>query len=182
MEGGLSNRMLCLDKEVFMRLHVYPDPFLRKTVKPVDKFDDELRAEVREMLEIMHREKGVGLAANQAGLDKRVVVINMTGDPKDDLVLLNPEITARKGKQYEEEACLSVPGIEGCVRRSAFVHVKAYNLDGEPFEYDADGYLAIASQHELDHLEGILFIDKLGPAKKIGIKKKLRELEEVRAE
>ena len=164
-----------------MKVHVYPDPFLRRKVKPVEHFDEEFASEVREMFEQMGKEKGVGLAANQVGLDKRVVVINITGEPGDEKVLVNPTITFRKGSQVEDEACLSVPGINGKVRRAAFVHVCAFNERGEPFEYDADGLLAVASQHELDHLDGILFIDKLGPAKKLGIRKQLRELENIRA-
>jgi len=162
-----------------MRIRVYPDSFLRRSVKPVENFDEALASEVREMFELMRKEKGVGLAANQVGLDKRVVVINVTGEDGDGKVLVNPEIAFRKGSRIEEEGCLSVPGINGKVRRAAFVHVRAFNEKGEPFEYDADGLLAVVSQHELDHLDGVLFIDKLGPAKKLGIRKQLRELEKI---
>ena len=165
-----------------MKLLVYPDPFLRREAKAVSRFGPELAELARGMFEIMRLEKGCGLAANQVGADKRVIVINMTGEEKDQLVLINPEITRRKGKQYEEEGCLSVPGIRLKVRRAAFVHVRAYDLEGNPFELDAEQFKSIALQHEIDHLNGILFIDKIGPATRIGIKQRLRELERINAD
>ena len=160
-----------------MKLIKYPDPFLRRRVRPVEAFDEALSAEVTEMFAVMRDEVGCGLAGTQVALDKRVAIINITGEPTDCLVLINPEITQRRGKQSEEEGCLSVPGIRAVVRRAASVRVRALDLQGKPFEMEAEELLAVAVQHELDHLDGILFIDKIGPATRIGIRQRLQELE-----
>jgi len=165
-----------------MKLLVYPSAFLRREVKPVRRFNSELTDLALQMFEVMRLEKGCGLAANQVGLDKRLIVINMTGEEKDGLVLVNPEIIRRKGKQCEEEGCLSVPGLRLKVRRAACVHVSACDLEGNPFELEAEEVKAVALQHEIDHINGILFIDKIGPATRIGIKQRLLELEKTSAD
>ncbi len=163
-----------------MEIVLYPDPFLRKVTPQVVDFDAHLAEVASQMLEFMYRSKGVGLAAPQVGLSSRLFVFNPSGDPdrkEEQLVLVNPRITRRKGEEYGEEGCLSFPEIFGEVRRAKWIRVEAQDLDGRPIERDFQDFPARVVQHELDHLEGILFVDRMEPAEKLRIRKQLQKLE-----
>jgi len=155
----------------------YPDPKLREKAKTVTVFDDDLKVLARDMAETMYAEPGIGLAATQLGVDKRVITIDIRdekGNAGELLQLANPKIIERDGQIIWEEGCLSVPGINEEVKRSAYVKVIAQDLDGNALEFEAEDLLAVVFQHEIDHLEGILFIDRLSPLKRNSIKKRLR--------
>ena len=156
----------------------YPDPVLAKPGEPVTEFDDKLKILVEEMFESMYAAHGIGLAAPQIGLSKRITVIdvNFKKDPADQLVLINPEIIEREGQQYEEEGCLSLPDIRDKVKRAAKVKVRAQNVEGEWFEIEGEELLSRAFQHEIDHLDGILFIDRLSRLKKDLTVRKIKKL------
>ena len=146
----------------------YPDPELKKRSNPVTVITDKTRELVRDMAETMYAAPGVGLAAPQIGVHQRVIVIDVSTqeDSPELIVAINPEIVHAEGEAFEEEGCLSIPKFSANVRRHARVVVKALNLDGEELTYRCDDLLAIAFQHEIDHLDGILFIDHLSPLKK----------------
>jgi peptide deformylase len=156
----------------------YPDPELKKKSLPVTIINDKTRELVRDMAETMYAAPGVGLAAPQIGVHQRITVIDVSA--KDDMpeliVAINPVIIHADGESYEEEGCLSVPKYAANVRRHARVVVKALNMDGEEITYEADDLLAIAFQHEIDHLDGILFIDHLSPLKRDMFRKKYRRM------
>ena len=156
----------------------YPDPVLHKAGEPVTVFDKELKTLVDEMFASMYDAHGIGLAAPQIGLSKRLTVIDVSfkKNPEDKLVLINPEIIEREGEQYEEEGCLSLPDIRDKVKRSAKVKVRAQNVKGEWFEIEGEELLARAFQHEIDHLDGILFIDRLSRLKKDLTVRKIKKL------
>ncbi|MFM7281734.1 MAG: peptide deformylase [Planctomycetia bacterium] len=146
---------------------IYPAPVLRKPAEPVTAFDEELAEIVRAMFERMEKSNGVGLAAPQVGLRKRILILNHSGDPRDNLVLINPELISRSGPQiYFDEGCLSFPGIYVEVRRPERVRVRALDTSGKPFEGEYDGLISRIIQHEYDHLEGILLVDRMTPADK----------------
>ncbi|HAT41106.1 MAG TPA: peptide deformylase [Rheinheimera sp.] len=153
----------------------YPDERLRTIAKPVAEVTPEIRQLVADMLETMYAENGIGLAATQVNVHKRVVVIDLSEERNQPQVFINPEIVERSGDTTYEEGCLSVPQNYASVARAADVIVKAQNVDGEWFELKAEGLLAICLQHELDHLIGKLFIDYLSPLKRDRIKKKLEK-------
>jgi len=156
----------------------YPDPRLHKVAKPVEVVDDRIRQLVRDMAETMYAAPGVGLAATQVDVHERVVVIDVSEEGNDLLVLINPEITWRSDEeQVYEEGCLSVPGVYDEVRRASRIHVRALDEQGEPFEFDAEGLLAVCVQHELDHLLGKVFVEYLSPLKQSRIKTKIRKQE-----
>ncbi|HEX5235323.1 MAG TPA: peptide deformylase [Silvibacterium sp.] len=157
----------------------YPDPVLERAGEPVTEFDDELRALVDDMFESMYAAKGIGLAAPQVGLSKRLTVIDLSFQehPEDKIVLVNPEIIFREGKQYEEEGCLSLPEIRDKVSRAAKVRVRAQNIKGEWFEMDGEELLARAFQHEIDHLDGILFFRRVSALKRDLILRKIRKMQ-----
>ncbi|NYT68482.1 peptide deformylase [Pusillimonas noertemannii] len=156
----------------------YPDPRLHKVAKPVQVVDDRIRQLVRDMAETMYDAPGVGLAATQVDVHERVVVIDVSEESNNLLVLINPEITWKSDEQQVyEEGCLSVPGVYDEVKRSARIHVRALNEQGEPFEFDADGLLAVCVQHELDHLLGKVFVEYLSSLKQNRIKTKIRKQE-----
>ncbi|WP_040948591.1 peptide deformylase [Gorillibacterium massiliense] len=136
----------------------HPDPVLRDTAKPVTKFTSNIHKLLDDMAETMYDAPGVGLAAPQIGILKRVVVIDV-GDDNGLLELINPEILSREGEQLGPEGCLSIPGLVGEVRRANVVKIKAQDRNGKEFEMVGEGYLARAMQHEIDHLNGVLFID-----------------------
>ena len=159
-----------------MRILVYPDPFLRGTAELVRDVH-AIETDAEKMVRMMYDNRGVGLAAPQVGIARRLVVINATGEPGNERVLVNPEIVERRGEVVEVEGCLSVPGIEGKVRRAGWVKVRARDIDGSEVEIESDGLFARAIQHELDHLDGVLFIDRLGMAQKVMLKRRLKELE-----
>lgn len=153
----------------------YPDPRLKKVAAPVPAVTPEIRRLVRDLAETMYAAPGVGLAATQVDVHKRVIVIDVS-EAKDQLrVFINPEIVFAEGEAECEEGCLSVPGYFDKVTRAARVRVRAQNADGEPFEVDAEGMLAVCIQHEMDHLEGKVFVDYLSPLKRARLAAKLRK-------
>src|SRR5438105_740042 len=158
-------------------LHIleYPDPRLKKVAAPVTAFTPEIEKLVRDMAETMYAAPGVGLAATQVDVHKRVVVIDAS-ETKDDLrVFINPELLAAEGEAECEEGCRSVPGYYDQVTRAARITVRACNERGETFTLDADGLLAVCIQHEMDHLEGKVFVEKLSPLKRARLLAKLRK-------
>ncbi len=157
----------------------YPDPVLERPAEPVTEFNDELRKFVDDMFESMYAAKGIGLAAPQVGVSKRITVVDLSfkEKPQDKIVLINPEITVREGKQYEEEGCLSLPDIREKVTRAAKVTVRAQNVKGDWFEMDGEELLSRAFQHEIDHLDGILFFRRVSTLKRDLILRKIRKLQ-----
>ena len=151
----------------------YPDPRLHTPAAPVAQVDDSIRQLVRDMAETMYEAPGIGLAATQVDVHKRVVVIDVSEDRSDLRVFINAEIVEKSGEHIGEEGCLSVPGIYESVRRAERVRVKALDAEGKPFELEADGLLAVCIQHELDHLEGKVFVEYLSPLKLNRIKTRL---------
>jgi peptide deformylase len=156
----------------------YGDPVLESPTRAVEKFDDEFRKLTDDMFESMYAAQGVGLAAPQIGIGLRVTVIDVTNgkNPEARLVCANPQIIHAEGEQHEEEGCLSLPGFRGRVMRPAYVTIRAQNLAGEEFEMRGEGLLARAFCHEIDHLDGILFINHLSLLKRDLIKRKIRKL------
>lgn len=157
----------------------YPHPTLRHRAKTVQRIDSELRTVIEGMFPLMYQARGIGLAANQVDLPLRLFIINLSADPAEgeELVFINPEISLPKGNSEQEEGCLSMPGINAPVRRPDRVRIQAYNLSGELFDATVDGMMARAVQHELDHLDGVLFTDRLSETGKIVIRDGLEELE-----
>jgi peptide deformylase len=157
----------------------YPDPVLARPGLPVAVFDEALKTLVAEMFESMYVAQGIGLAAPQISLSKRITVIDVSfkKNPKDRLVLINPEIVETKGKQVEEEGCLSLPDIREKVQRAAWVKVKAQNERGEWFEVEGEELLARALLHEIDHLNGVLFIDRISRLKRGLVLMKIRRMQ-----
>lgn len=156
----------------------YPDPRLFKKARPVEKVDDRIRELVRNMAQTMYEAPGVGLAATQVDVHERVVVIDVSEHGDELRVLINPEITWRSDeREVCEEGCLSVPGVYDKVERAERVRVKALNEKGESYEFEADGLLAVCVQHELDHLDGKVFVEYLSPLKQNRIKTRLRKQE-----
>ena len=153
----------------------FPDERLRTKAKPVEAVTDEVRQLVDDMFETMYSAPGIGLAATQINVHKRIVVIDVSREKDQPLCLINPTIIARDGIEQHEEGCLSVPGIYETVERAESIKLKALNREGEAFEMEADELLAICIQHELDHLEGKLFVDYLSPLKRNRIKKKMEK-------
>lgn len=153
----------------------FPDPRLRTRAAPVATVDDQIRRLTDDMLETMYDAPGIGLAATQVNVHQRVIVIDVSEEKNQPLVLINPEILAKEGVEEMDEGCLSVPGIYETVERAERVRVRALNRDGESFELDADGLLAVCIQHEIDHLDGKLFVDYLSTLKRERIKKKLEK-------
>ena len=153
----------------------YPDPRLRKIATPVAAVTPEIQKLVRDMAETMYAAPGVGLAATQVNVHKRVIVMDVS-DARDELrVFINPEIIAAEGEVECEEGCLSVPGYYDKVVRAAKVTVRALDGNGEPFELEAEGMLAVCIQHEIDHLFGKVFVDRLSPLKRARLAARLRK-------
>jgi peptide deformylase len=157
----------------------YPDPVLATRGENVTQFGPELAQLVDEMWASMYAAHGIGLAAPQIGVSKRITVIDVSFKerPDDKMVLINPEIIKRQGKQFEEEGCLSLPEIREKVQRAARVTVRAQDVNGEFFEAEGEELLARAIQHEIDHLDGILFIDRLSTLKRDLVKRRIRKLQ-----
>ncbi|MCU7553638.1 peptide deformylase [Alteromonas sp. ASW11-19] len=153
----------------------FPDERLRTVAAPVDDVNDEIRTLVSDMFETMKAENGIGLAATQVDRHVQVVVMDVSEEQDEPRVFINPEITAREGATISEEGCLSVPGNYAKVERAEKVTVKALDAEGQEFELDAEGLLAVCIQHELDHLKGKLFVDYLSPLKRQRIRKKLEK-------
>lgn len=165
-----------------MKLEIihYPHPTLRHVSKDLKRVDAELRDVIAQMCELMYKHEGVGLAANQVDLPYRLFVANPTGDAKNkdsEHVFINPVLLAGKGQIEEEEGCLSIPGVNGPVVRKEKVTIEAYNLAGEAFVGELEGLFARIVQHEVDHLDGKLFIDRLSTAKLAELRDQLEEFE-----
>ncbi len=162
-----------------MQIIRYPHPTLRYSSKTIRRVDAELKRIVSEMFELMYEAQGVGLAANQVDLPLRLFVANLAARPDDgeQLVFLNPVVTHAKGLEEAEEGCLSLPGLYGPVMRPKQVRISAYNLAGEEIRQDVTGLLARVVQHEFDHLNGVLFIDRMEEDKKLKLTEDLLELE-----
>jgi len=158
-------------------LHIlhYPDPRLRIRAEPVEQVNDEVRQLVDDMLETMYDAPGIGLAAPQVNVSKRLIVIDISETRDAPLCLINPVILEREGSEVMEEGCLPVPGIYDTVERAGAIRVQALGRDGASYEMEADGLIAVCIQHEIDHLEGKLFVDYLTEMKRQRIKKKLEK-------
>lgn len=161
-----------------LKLYEYPHPILKKKAEKVQKVDDELRKLLDDMLETMYASNGCGLAAPQIGVSKRIVVIDIAHEDEEPrpLYMVNPEIVWQsEEKEISEEGCLSVPGQRAEVERPAAVRIKYLDYDGREQELEADDFLAVAAQHEIDHLDGVLYIDKLSRLKRQMLLKKLEK-------
>ncbi len=156
----------------------YPDPVLQKKAEPIANISEEIKTLAADMAETMYAAPGVGLAAPQVGVSKNLIVLDCAPKDASELIIaVNPEIIAREGESFEEEGCLSVPGYYTSIARSAKVTVRYLNLEGQQVEREANGLLAIAFQHEIDHLSGILFVDHLSPLKKGIFRKKYQKIQ-----
>ena len=161
----------------------FPDPRLRTKARPVapEQIDDAFRALVDDMLETMYAAPGIGLAATQVDVHQRFMVIDVSEDKNQPLLFVNPEILDRQGSQVYQEGCLSVPGIFADVERADQITVRALDRDGQPFEITTDGLLAVCIQHEIDHLDGKVFIDYLSPLRREMVRKRLAKAQRERA-
>jgi len=154
----------------------FPDPRLRTVAKPVELVDKKITSLVEDMFETMYEAHGVGLAATQVDIHKRIIVLDTSEEKNEPICLINPELVEEVGEEESDEGCLSVPGIFEPVSRAEKIKVKALNKKGESFELEAEGLLAICVQHEMDHLKGKLFVDYLSPLKRQRIKKKMEKM------
>ena len=159
----------------------YPDPRLRTRATPVERVDDQVRRLADDMLETMYAAPGVGLAASQVNVHKRIIVVDVSEERDTPFVLINPMIEIIGGQQESQEGCLSVPGFYELVTRAEHIRVTALDRDGKPLEVEAHGMLAVCIQHECDHLEGRLFVDYLSNLKRQRIRKKLQKQRHERA-
>ena len=161
-------------------IHLYPDPILRVKCPPVERFDEELRNLAADMVETMHAAPGVGLAAPQVGVELRLAVVDLSvgKDPEELLVLVNPEVLDEEGRAIETEGCLSIPDLTDKVERPEGIRLRALDLAGQPFELEADDWLARAILHEIDHLDGVLFVDRLRGLRKERARRALKKLAE----
>ncbi len=158
-----------------LKIIEFPDPRLRTLAKPVKSVDDGVRKLLKDMLETMYNANGIGLAATQVNVHKRLLVLDVSDDRDQAMIFINPEILAKDGFQTYEEGCLSVPGIHAEVQRAEEIRVRAQDENGEFFELEAHNLLAVCLQHEIDHLNGKLFVDYLSPLKRQRLKKKLEK-------
>lgn len=159
-------------------IRIYGDPVLREMCSPVETVDDEVRALIQDLMETMYDADGIGLAAPQIGVPTRVFVYDVREEGIEPGVLINPEIVASEGKVKEEEGCLSIPGLAELVTRSERIVVSGLDADGEPVEIEAEGLLSRCIQHENDHLDGVLFLDRLSPLKRQMLQRKWTRMEE----
>jgi peptide deformylase len=161
-----------------LRIVKYPHPALRHKSKQLVQVDGELKRMIRGMFDLMYEHKGIGLSANQVNLPYRLFILNLDSDPSSapELVFLNPEILRRSGRAEADEGCLSFPEIYAPVKRAEKIVLSAYDLAGQEVQYNLDGLFARAAQHEHDHLDGILFIDRLSPTAMLSIKQELSDL------
>ena len=160
----------------------YPDPRLRTRAVPVASVDAPLRELIDDMLETMYAAKGIGLAATQVNVHRRFLVADVSEEHNEPRVFINPEILSREGTETSQEGCLSVPGYYDDVERAARIRVRALDRDGKAFEAELDGLLAICVQHEIDHLDGKLFVDYLSELKRQRVRKKIEKERRLRAE
>jgi peptide deformylase len=161
-----------------IKIYHYPEPVLAQKAEPITEIDDTIRQLARDMAETMYAAPGVGLAAPQVGVSRRLVVLDCSGRDEDPFLIaaINPKIIAAEGESFEEEGCLSVPGYYCKIKRSAEVKVRYLDLDGVEQTISADDLLAVAFQHEIDHLDGVLFVDRLSPLKRTLFKKKYQKI------
>jgi peptide deformylase len=164
-------------------IRIYGDPVLREKARPVETIDEEIRRLAEDMLETLADAEGVGLAGPQVGASQRVIVVHPAAERGErrepPRVLVNPDIVDRRGPQVgAEEGCLSIPGIYDTVKRHDRVRVRALDLEGKEIEIDASGMLSRILQHEIDHLEGVLFVDRVGPMRRALLRRRLRELQD----
>ncbi|MDX1443497.1 MAG: peptide deformylase [Gammaproteobacteria bacterium] len=160
----------------------YPDPRLRTKAKPVEAVTDEIRTLIDNMFETMYDAPGIGLAATQVDVHQRVIVIDVSDDRSDPIALINPEILEKDGIEKMQEGCLSVPGVYETVQRADHIKVRYLDRNGETVEREAEGLLAVCIQHEMDHLEGKLFVDYLSDLKRSRVKKKLEKQKRLAAD
>ncbi|HEX7966065.1 MAG TPA: peptide deformylase [Gammaproteobacteria bacterium] len=160
----------------------FPDPRLRIKAQPVAEVTDRHRRLIADMLETMYAAPGIGLAAVQVGVGERVIVVDVSEDSDQPLAFINPEILSKEGTEVMQEGCLSVPGVYEDVERAERIRVRARDRDGRPMEFDADGLLAVCIQHEIDHLDGKLFVDYLSDLKRQRIRKRIEKEERERKE
>jgi len=153
----------------------FPDPRLRTKAQPVTVFDAALKQLAADMLETMYEAPGIGLAATQVNVHKRLLVLDVSEEKNQPMTLVNPKVTAKEGSQTYQEGCLSVPGIFADVERADRIKVEAQDIEGKPVSFEADGLLAVCIQHEMDHLVGKLFVDYLSPLKRELVRKKLEK-------
>jgi peptide deformylase len=173
--------MLNMTNMAIRAIRTYPDPVLRVKTGRVEKIDNSLDQLIQDMIETMHAAPGVGLAANQIGVSLQLAVIDLSSREEDEqrhplMVIINPEILSLEGAVVEEEGCLSIPDYAEKVKRASKIRVRAQDLTGKSFEIAAEGLLAKALQHEIDHLNGVLFIDRLSPLKKNIFKRRFKKL------
>jgi peptide deformylase len=161
-----------------LKIISYPDPRLRKVSVEVQKFDESLSALARRMFELMREARGVGLAAPQVGKNIRLFITNHSGKPEDDRVYVNPVVSEAEGEETAQEGCLSLPNINVDVGRPVTAKMNAKDLAGNPIDQAESGYITRIWQHELDHLNGVLIIDRMGPTAKMENRKVLKELED----
>ena len=154
---------------------IYPDPVLRRRAAPVAEVDGEVARLVDRLFETMYEAPGIGLAATQVDVHRRVVVIDVSEDNDSPLTLINPELLVTEGMGEMQEGCLSIPGVYETIKRPERVRVAAVDREGQPFELDAEGLLAVCIQHEIDHLDGKLFVDYLSPLKRNRIRRKMEK-------
>ncbi|HEY1580839.1 MAG TPA: peptide deformylase [Terracidiphilus sp.] len=164
---------------MILKVVKYPESVLSQPGEPVTEFNDELKTLVNDMFETMYASQGIGLAAPQVAVAKRVTVIDLSQgkDPEQKLILVNPEVTFREGKQYEEEGCLSFPEIREKVQRASKVKIRAQDIKGKWFEMDGEELLSRAFQHEIDHLDGMLFIFRMSSLKRDLVLRKIRKMQ-----
>ncbi|HUU82023.1 MAG TPA: peptide deformylase [Phycisphaerae bacterium] len=155
----------------------YPDPVLRKTCRPVERFDENLARLVQRMFELMRAGKGIGLAAPQVGVTLRLLICNPTGEPADDMVCINPELTNLIGSEEREEGCLSLPNVSVPMRRAVQARIRAYDVTGKPYERDGTDLLARVWQHENDHLDGRMIIDSMSDSAQLANRRALKQLQ-----
>lgn len=160
-----------------MKIVTYPDPVLMRKAAPIEEIDNNICEIAQKMLDTMYDACGIGLAAPQIGLSKRLVVMDATGQKTGERVFINPQIIEERGETVEEEGCLSFPDVMGNVKRSQYVTVTAYNLEGKKLEIKAEGLLSRVWQHEIDHINGRLFIEMMTPASRIANQQKIKEFE-----
>jgi peptide deformylase len=163
-----------------LRVIQYPHPTLRRVSKPLKRVDAELREMVQRMFELMYEHRGVGLAANQVDLPYRLFITNPSGDPKsgDERVFINPVLRHPRGLVEAEEGCLSIPEVYAPVKRAETIDIDAYDINGQPVRLELDGLLARVVQHETDHIDGKLFIDRVSTTAALDIRESLREFED----
>lgn len=161
-----------------IKIVYYPDPVLLKPAEPITEITEEIRILGQEMISAMHNSRGVGLAGPQVGISKRIIVVCPEAEPGKEKVLLNPVILKKKGKELGEEGCLSFPGIYGNVQRATWIQAEAMLISGEKVIIECEGFPARVLQHEIDHLNGIVFVNKCQPAEQVSFRNSLKELEE----